>query len=166
MFLSTPSHQGDGPPHQERASTSQETFPRPDRVTLCPPSLLPHSLLDNYKATAAPAPVPNPYRFHLKRLGITETEFETRIATEVEETLLDLANKRRLDRLFADEIMITHPLVPLTKADCLRYFDRVGLPSTGALFGVYLWATDRDVARFNFDFNFDTDDISILDAYD
>ena len=28
------------------------------------------------------------------------------------------------------------------------------------------WANNRDEARFNFDFNFDTDDISVLDAYD
>lgn len=40
------------------------------------------------------------------------------------------------------------------------------MPAPGALMGVYQWAADLDKARFNFDFNFDTDDTRTLDAYD
>lgn len=53
----------------------------------------------------------------------------------------------------------------MTKEDCLRLF-RDDMPPPGPLLGVYRWATNLGRTRFNFDFNFDTDDINLLNAYD
>ena len=52
--------------------------------------------MDRFKASAAEAPQPNPYRFTLKKLGITKEEFDTRLEAEVEEALTKLAALQRL----------------------------------------------------------------------
>lgn len=61
----------------------------------------------------------------------------------------------------------SNPTLPvLTKDDRLRFFRTHGHPAPGALLGVYRWATDLGMTHFNFEFDFDRDDLSLLDAYD
>lgn len=38
--------------------------------------------------------------------------------------------------------------------------------TTGSMLGMYLWAADLGTARFNFDFDWERDDINIFNAYD
>lgn len=123
-------------------------------------------MLDRFKASADQEPRLYPYRFTLKRLGITEEVFESRIERGVEGALTEFATARCQALRQREEITVTHPLVPLTKADCLRHFRQNGMPPPGALMGVYCWAADLDIARYNFELGFDPESITLLDAYD
>ena len=148
------------PPEGASTSTAgadQTSPPRlyvpPDRVTLQPPAFHKSSPFERYEATAAPAPTEDPYRFVLARLGIDKAEFDARIATEVDELLGDLRDQRRRD-------------IPLTKDDCLQYFQQQDEYPTGALLGVYRWAADLGIPRFNFECGDTAEDYNLLNAYD
>lgn len=74
----------------------QEAGPstQPDRVTLAPPAPSTRTPFDHYKATAAEAPRPNPYRFIQSRLGISEATFEKRIEEEIEALLKEIEDEK------------------------------------------------------------------------
>ena len=137
-----------------------------DRVTLAPP--FNGSFMDMFRTSAALAPRSHPPRFQLRALGISQEEFDAQVTRVVDEALTEFAEERRRAREPAtpaeDQPL---PLVPLTKDECLRRFfrehDRL---VTGSMLGVFNWATGLGSTRFNFDFNFDTDDINMLNAYD
>ena len=101
-------------------------------------------------------------------MGITQEELEARIDIKVEEALTELASARCSPSALhpAEPSQQLHAtMVPLTKEDCLRLF-RDDMPPPGPLLGIYRWAVDLGRTRYNFDFNFDTDNISLLDTYD
>ena len=57
----------------------------------------------------------------------------------------------------------------LSKDDCIKLFEKIGYPSStspGSLLGMFWWAADLGRDKFNFDFDFNRDDLSILDASD
>lgn len=124
------------------APSTTRSYPEPDRVTLTNPSPAWRTPFDHYKQTAAPPPVLNPYRFVQKKLGLSEAEFEANISLEIDEMLSEIDRTRRQE--LHPEPAPT-PSAPLTKEQCLAYFR---------------------VNGYNFDFDFDKDDIHILDAYD
>ena len=137
-----------------------------DRVTLAPP--IRASFLDRFRASDVRAPRSTPHRSRLRELGISQEEFDVQVAREVDEALAELAEERRQVREPSPPTTeLPLPLVPLTKDECLRrFFPGNVRPSTGPMVGVYSWAADLGWTRFNFDFNFDTDDINLLNAYD
>ena len=137
-----------------------------DRVTLAPP--IRASFLDRFRASDVRAPRSTPHRSRLRELGISQEEFDVQVAREVDEALAELAEERRQVREPSPPTTeLPLPLVPLTKDECLRrFFPGNVRPSTGPMVGVYNWAADLGWTRFNFDFNFDTDDINLLNAYD
>lgn len=109
-----------------------------DRVTFYHPSY-PRGgpALTRYYASAMELPRPNPNRFALARLGISEAELEARVAREVDEALTTLSAERRLANIFSYDF----PRI-LSKVDCLVLFEATGVPTSGSLLGVYHWATD------------------------
>lgn len=58
------------------------------------------------------------------------------------------------------------PLAVLTKEDCLRFFSQQASPTSGALLGVWRWASDLGGTCFNVDFAEECDYLGILDAFD
>lgn len=114
----------------------------PDRVTFClpsPPSGGPP--LPRYYATVQERPRPNPNRFALARLGISEAELEARVAREVDEELRVLCAETRWERITS----VDFPRV-LTKEDCLVLFEATGVPTSGSLVGVYQWASNIETS--------------------
>lgn len=138
--------------HDPGPSSSNEHPTRTaDRVTFFNPGMLNHSTLN---------------RFALDRLGITRETLEERAMEEINEILREGLAERRLSRLFPPEsIASTAPRI-LTQADCLQLFITTGVPTSSSLMGVYRWAAGLGVARFNFDWDFDTDNLELLNAYD
>ena len=124
--------------------------------------------MDRFRASAAPAPQLNPHRFKRHALGISQEEFDVHVAREVIEALTELAEERRRAREPTPPAAdLSPPLVPLSKDECLRrFFPGNVRPTTGPMLGVFSWALDLGSTRFSFDFNFDTDDIMLLNAYD
>ena len=139
-----------------------------DRVTLAPHFPVQASFMDRFRASAAPAPQLNPHRFKRHALGISQEEFDVHVAREVIEALTELAEERRRAREPTPPAAdLSPPLVPLSKDECLRrFFPGNVRPTTGPMLGVFSWALDLGSTRFNFDFNFDTDDVMLLNAYD
>ena len=133
-------------------------YPWPDRVTLAPPGLsYAHSPLEKYKDTVEREPQSHPYRFTARRLGMTIDEFEAAIAKEVDETLHEFEVERRLAK---------GPMV-LDKEYWRDYFRDKEFPTTGQMLGIYQWAHDLGISRFNFEtFSFDLESILLLNAYD
>lgn len=111
----------------------------------------------------------NPYPVY-KRLGLSEEAFEALLTAEIDEVLVASAAARHGSKEPPGEhASPAETLVPLTKADGLAYFRKHGYPSRdspGSLWGMYYWAADLGNAKFNFEFDFDKDDLSILDAYE
>ena len=136
-----------------------------DRVTLAPFSTVRRSFMDIFKASVEPAPQPNPHRFKLRALGITQEEFDIQVAREVDEALAELTEERRRER--DPSPPVEPPLIPLSKEDCLRHFRTVGYPNTDrVMMGVWRWAVDLGRTRFNFDWDWEKYDINLLNAYD
>jgi hypothetical protein len=139
---------------------AQRSIPRPsnpgltppDRVTLAPPALSFCTPFDHYKATAAQEEPPYKYRFVIKKLGLTRAEFEDRIAEEV-------------DELLGAEVAQRRDNIPLTKEDCLQHFRNTGFPPEGPLMGVYRWAADLGISRYNFDEDPTPENILLLADY-
>lgn len=101
------------------------------------------------------------------RFGLTEEAFEAELKLEIDEVLLTAADERERDKEHAccsSSQSASTPLRILSKDDYLKLLHDRGLPLTGPLLGVYLWAADLGRTQFNFDF--DHDDLSILDAFD
>jgi hypothetical protein len=118
----------------------------PDRVTFTLPTTRWGSPFARYYHSAQERPRLNPNRFALARLGISLEELEARALSEAEEELRVLRAERKLESITSTEF----PRV-LSKEDCLVFFDATGIPSSGALLGVYQWATDLGGDEFNLD---------------
>ena len=83
-------------------------------------------------------PQPNPYRFTLRSLGLTEQEFEDKIEQEIEELFQEIETERR------QTLLENIPMgCALTKADCRNLFR--GNPPSGSLLGVFNCAYDIDI---------------------
>ena len=150
------------PAFPEDESALNPVFPA--RVTLCPPAGSGRTPFDSYKASAAEAPRPNPKRFVLKKLGLSEQEFNVRTAAEVDELLRECWTERRLEQLEASSS--TAPRI-LTKDEAYFFFNATGIPvSSPALLGAYWWAADFGNTRFNFEMDLTPENIALLDAYD
>lgn len=144
-----PSHhvQQTPPADAERSPLHRE---HPARVTLTLPDRPRKTPFDRYKATAEETPRPNPNRFALQRLGLSEEELDARVAAKVDELLRVCKAERRLDQLSTGPSPLAAPRV-LTKEDCLTLFNATGVPTSRSLVGAFWWAVDLSTARFNFD---------------
>lgn len=116
---------------------------------------------DHYRAKATTTPTLDPYRFTHQKFGLTAAEFEIEFTNDIDNLLREIDTNRHKDLL--DNIPFE---CPLSKEDCLGLFRTNGQPTLGSLLGVYRWAADLGTSRFNFEFDLDIDDFSILDAYD
>lgn len=134
----------------------------PYRVTLQPPMVRGGTPFSRYYATAAEPPRSNPIRPPHERLGLSEAEFDARVAQEVDEELRMMRLERQLNRITAN----SSPEAPrvLTREDCMIIFRATGAPTHNSLYGVWLWAADLGRTRFNFEW--DNEDYSVFDAYD
>ena len=135
----------------------------PARVTLTAPAGPYRTPLDKYKASAEEAPRLNPKRFLLRKLGLSEEEFDARTAAEVDELLRAYQIECRLDSLAASSSEA--PRV-LTKEDAWFFFNATGIPTSPALLGAYWWAADFGNTRFNFEMELTPENIELLNAYD
>jgi hypothetical protein len=93
-------------------------------------------------------------------VGLTAEEFQREVHKEIDDLLTEIDTTRRTALL--ENLPIERPL---SKEECFEIFGR-GDTITGSRIGNFMWATDLDRNRFNFDFDFATDDLSILNAYD
>ena len=146
------------------ASTSHQPC---DRVTFTHPSDLPlrHSPFQSYFSSVTNLPRPNPNRFALRRMGLTEAQLQVNADRDAVELLREVSTEQRLARIFSSEP--TDPPRILTREDCMQFFFDTGVPtSSGALLGAYRWAAGLGEARFNFELPPDTTDFSFMDAYD
>ena len=122
---------------------------------------------------------PPPFSSVHARLGISKGEIESRLTSEIEEVLLQSAEDRRLarvlievmpDSLAPSSLLPAHPpsppLIVLSKDDAIKLLSPCDFSTSGALLGVWCWAADLGRTGFNFNFDWDKDDLSILDAYD
>ena len=137
----------------------QPTFPQPDRVTFTVPFRCLGSPLDRYKASASKALEPDPYRFVQAKLGLSAAEFDQRVTNDIDKLLTEIEHNIRQELL---EQMSFERV--LSKEDCFRMLSRQQ-HTTGSMLGMYLWAADLGTAHYNFDFDWERDDINILNAY-
>lgn len=124
----------------------------------------------SYFPTVENAPRPQPNRFALRRLGLSEADLAAQTARkadeflrEANEVLCEAFVERRLARLFPSKLSST--LRILTKKDCMQLFRTTGVPTTGSLMGVYRWAANLGESRYNFEEPADVHDYSFLDPY-
>ena len=143
----------------------------PDRPTIshfCPARTSPFA---HYLGTPPAESGPPPFRPVHTRLGISESEYEALLTSEIDEVLVAAEEDRRRARapICDPPDSSAPPSRFLSKDDCLAYFRTHGYPtadSPGSLWGMYWWAANLGDARFNFEFDFDKDDLNILNAYD
>lgn len=95
-------------------------------------------------------------------MGMTEEELQRRASQEAAEELKTMWLERQLERL------TSHPGLQriLTKEDCMLLFTATGFPPPGPMMGIYRWAADLGISRYNFEREIVDDDYSFLDAYD
>ena len=144
-----------------------------DWVTFTHPGLPCRSPFDHYQAIANPEPQPNPHRFAQWRLGLSELAIEDTITQERSMIAYGKSTspsvKSYVALLRKPQLRIRHKCLPnriVSKEDCVHYFRPTGRPTTSALLGVYRWATNLGTSQFNFDIDFDTHSLSMLNAYD
>ena len=113
----------------------------PDRVTFCHPGPRGGPPFSRYFPTARELPRPNPNRFALARLGVSNEELEARVVREIDEELRVIMAERRLAHITSFDF----PRI-LSKEDCLVLFEATGVPTSGSLLGVYKWATDAETS--------------------
>ena len=126
------------PPNRYFLEEPQETVIGPDRPTLTMPMTRRRNPFSRYKDPATTPPGPDPYRFIHRKLGITAAEFDERITTEIDELLQEIEDERR------QALLESLPLRVLPKAECLQMLQTYPPPLTGALMGVYRWASSPD----------------------
>ena len=142
----------------------------PDRPSLCHFAPAIASPFSRYLGLPVVQPRPPPFRPVHERLGLSEEAFEALLKEEIDEVLMASEEYRRSMEVSEDDLpsgsVQMPPLQVLSKEDCLKIFRTQGYPSSGSLLGVYWWAADLYWTRFNFEFDFARDDLSILNAYD
>lgn len=119
--------------------------PPQDRVTLTLPFYTRRNPFDKYRGKSYTEPAEYPHRLIIRKLGLTEKEFEDKLTQDIDEMLQEIELERRqalLDTLPYERI--------LTKQDCLQMFAS-GPPPAGPLRGIYNWAIEPDEANPNFD---------------
>jgi hypothetical protein len=131
-----------------------------------PPGPSSRTPFDHYKATAAPAPQPNPYRFLLRRLGITEQEFDDNLTMEVNERIRQARADSALEAIFPSTSNAEPLERILTKDDCMHLFHATGVPPGGPFWGIFRWAADLGHARYNFVRELEDHELHFLDEYD
>jgi exonuclease III len=137
-------HVADVPPHMEGLLP---LFPQPDRVTLLPPMERSRSVFARYYNAPEEAPRPSSIPTVARRLNMSTEALEAQVALEAAEFLRSVKAERRMERLFSAPPDLQRPL---SKQDCLDIFNATGIPPTGSLYGVYLWAADLGHAKYNF----------------
>ena len=152
---------------QELTSEAEEpdsVITAPCRVTLRPPGIRSRSpFAGRYGIPPNPLdpPQPNPNRFAYQRMGLSAETLDARVTAEVNELLWEARAERQLASLFPPHIQRI-----LSKEDCLTLFRATGVPHhETALFGVWRWAADLGIVRFNFEHEVVNDDYSFLNAY-
>ena len=94
-----PLHSDTPQPDASNDIQTNPSYEQPDQVTLTISIRTRRTPFDRYRATAAETLGPNPIRFTLQHLGITQTELDSMVAAEVDEVLLQLRAKRRWAQL-------------------------------------------------------------------
>jgi hypothetical protein len=157
-------------PFIDRSSPSTSysfQIPQPDIPTLMPPGPSWRTPFDHYKHSAENAPQPDPYRFVHKRLGLTAAEFNAKVTEEINESLRAAQAERCLERIFPPATGNQEPLPRiLTKEDCLAFFNATGHPTTGSLLGVWRWAADLGIPRFNLMEDLDEHNLYLINDLD
>jgi hypothetical protein len=102
----------------------------------------------------------------LRRMGISEAQFQEELTREVDEALLEAAAKRRQTAAAQEASSSTETPKVVTKEFILQYFAKHGYPGLEPMLGVWCWAADIGHTRFNFDLGFDPESLKLLDAYD
>ena len=125
-------------PHQE-AHTSSILVEQPDRVTLHPPMQHFRSPFARYYHIPEEAPRPSSLEAAARRLNLPPEELQARIEEEIDGVLRESVAERRIAHLFSAPPPLQRPL---SKQDCLDLFEARGYPTSGPLYGVYLWAAD------------------------
>lgn len=95
-------------------------------------------------------------------MGMTEEELQRRASQEAAEELRTMWLERQLERLTSPPGLQRI----LTKEDCMLLFTATGFPPPGSMMGIYRWAADLGISRYNFEREIVDDDYSFLDAYD
>ena len=121
------------------------------------------TLAERYRTATVVAPRPNPNRFALRRLGLSEAEFENRFAAEVDETLRQIMAERRWAQLQPNDPSLARAL---TREDARTMFQAIGVPTSGSLVGVFAWAYGHHAARFNFDVDGTPEQLAFFEEYD
>ena len=117
----------------------QVTHILPSRTTFINSTWVRRSPFGSYKAPTETTSEPNPYRFVHRKLGLSESEFEDKITNDIDKLLQEIETHRR------QELLETLPFERvLSQEDCLQMFAQSGVPTSGALLGVYKWATEQD----------------------
>lgn len=92
-----------------------------------------------YKGKEALTIRPPPYRFLCKQFGLTETEFEDKIAEEIDDMLQEIEHERR------QALLETLPFERvLSREECRRMLEASQTPLTGSQLGVLRWASEPD----------------------
>ena len=142
----------------------------PDRPSICHFSPALGSPFSRYLGLPVSQSRPPPFRPVHERLGLSEGAFGDLLKAEIDEVLLASEEYRRSSEESECALPPTLESMPnlvlLSKEDCLKMIRRQSYPSCGSMLGVYWWAADLFRTRFNFDFDFAKDDLSILNAYD
>lgn len=112
-----------------------------DRVTFTHPQLTTRTPFDRYRASCAPAPRPDPFLIAQRHGGVSAEVLEALVTQEIDidDLLVEIETTRR------QELLERLPFERrLSKEDCLQMFRNNELPVTGALAGVFLWATSPE----------------------
>ena len=133
-----------------------------DRITFTSPTTRRRSPFARYYHMPEDPPVPNTNRFALARLGISAEELQRRAAQEATEELTRIRLECQLESLTSPPGFQRI----LTKEDCLLLFTATGVPPPGPLLGIYRWAANLGVSRYNFEIEDDCNDFSFMNAYD
>jgi hypothetical protein len=163
-------------PTPSRDWTAQELHPQevddavvlPNRPTFfhfTPPHRSPFA---RYLKLPAVEPRPPPFRSVHERLGLSEEEFKARLQVEIDNLLAPLEEPcdQAGDLEGGSHPSITTPtLSVMTKEDGLRFLRNRAL-TIGSLLGMFRWAADLGWARYCYDFDFNRDDTSLLEAFD
>lgn len=124
----------------------------------------------HYPGTPLATTRPPPFRSAPERLGLSDSKFDALLTQEIDEVLLASEEERRQSRLPPrEEPSPSEPsqaLPILSKDDCLAFFRLHGHPTSGSLLGVWRWAANLDIPKFNFEREMDWNDLSFLNAYD
>lgn len=135
-----------------------------DRVRLMPHACPKRMPFNHYKSIVPTYAQLNPYHFIQQHLGISETTFEAHISQVIDDLLIEI-NLTKKQILPPPQTNPPSFEQAMSKMDCLCMFRDTSVPTTGPHLGVYRWAIELRMARFNVDMDFDPQSLTILDVY-